>query len=150
MDAQPRDTMDAPWVLFWKEVDGAKTAKARLLARGYQDPDPRNCNVDIVGCVSRRWSHLQLISPGALQRSGRFGAWTKRMPLSRRAASTMRFFYVLHAGGIPRMSTGSGDCGQPRLVLVMPQLRLIGPCVRIFRIREIAFQSGPHICGAIV
>ena len=54
------------WVLAWKEVDGEKTAKARLAASGYQDPDLRMGNVDVAGCVSRRSSQLQATSLGAL------------------------------------------------------------------------------------
>ena len=45
-----------------------KTVKARFVAKGYQDPDPRNGNVDIAGCVSRRSSHLESISLGALKK----------------------------------------------------------------------------------
>ena len=35
---------------------------------GYQDPDMRNGDVDIAGCVSGSSSHLQSISPGALKK----------------------------------------------------------------------------------
>ena len=57
--------MDTRWVLTWVEVDGVETVKARLVAKGYQDPDFRMGNVDIAGYVSRRSSHLQVISLGA-------------------------------------------------------------------------------------
>ena len=38
------------------------------MPKGYQAPDLRMGNVDIAGCVSRRSSHLQLISLGALRK----------------------------------------------------------------------------------
>ena len=47
MGAQSKDMADATW----KEVDGGKTAQARKVATGYQDPDLRNGNVDFAGCV---------------------------------------------------------------------------------------------------
>ena len=53
MGAQSEEVADTRWVLTWKGVDSAKTAKARLVAEGYQDPDLRNGNADYAGCVSR-------------------------------------------------------------------------------------------------
>ena len=53
--------------MTWKEADGGKTAKARLVVKGYQNPVLRDRDVDIAGCVSRRSSHLQLLSLGALK-----------------------------------------------------------------------------------
>ena len=52
--------------LIWKEVDGKKPAEERLFAKGYQDPDIRNGNVDVAGCVGRRSLHLRLESLSAL------------------------------------------------------------------------------------
>ena len=46
-----------------------KTVRARLVAKGNQDPDLREGNVDIAGCESSRSPHLQLIPPGALKES---------------------------------------------------------------------------------
>ena len=46
----------ARWALTWKEAEGKKTAKARLVATGYQDPDLRDGNIDTAVCVSRRSS----------------------------------------------------------------------------------------------
>ena len=68
MGAQYKEMVDTRWVLTWKEVDGLKTVEARLVARGCEDPDLRNGNVDIARCVSRRLSRLQLISPKALRK----------------------------------------------------------------------------------
>ena len=48
--------------LTWKVADGKKAAKARLVVKGYQDPDLKAGNMDIAGCVSRRSSYLQVIS----------------------------------------------------------------------------------------
>ena len=66
--APSEDLVDMRWALTWKEVYDEKTARARLAAKGCQDPDPRTGNVDIAGCVSRRPSHVQLISLGALKK----------------------------------------------------------------------------------
>ena len=64
--AQPKDLVDSSWVLTWKYGEGEKTVKARLAAKGYQDPDLRMGNVDIAGFVRRRSSHLRVISLGVL------------------------------------------------------------------------------------
>ena len=68
MRTQPNDLVETRWVLTWKEVDGWKAAESRLVAGNYQDPDLRDGNVDIAGCVSRRSPHLQLISLCALKK----------------------------------------------------------------------------------
>ena len=52
-------------MLTWEEVEGRKTAKARLVAEGYPDPDRKDGSVDLAGCVSGRSRHRQLISSGA-------------------------------------------------------------------------------------
>ena len=63
--AQLKDVVDTRRVLSRKVAEGAKTAMARLVAEGYQDPDLRNGFVRMAGRVSRRWPYLQLISLGA-------------------------------------------------------------------------------------
>ena len=68
MGAQSKDLADTLWVLTWKEVDGVKKVKARLVAKGYQDPDLREGNAELAGCLSRRSSHSQLISLEALKK----------------------------------------------------------------------------------
>ena len=67
MGSHPEDVADTRWLLTWKEVEGAKTVKARFAVKGFQGPDLRNGNADIAGFVSRRSSQLQLISLGALK-----------------------------------------------------------------------------------
>ena len=52
MGAQYKDVADTRWVVTRREVEGAKTVKARLAAEGSQGPDLRKSNVDIAGCVS--------------------------------------------------------------------------------------------------
>ena len=47
---------------------------ARLVAKGYRNPDLRDGDVDIAGCVGRRSSNLQTISLGALKK------WPIRSP----------------------------------------------------------------------
>ena len=49
-----------------------KTVKAKLVYKGYQDPDVHMGNVEIAGRASRRSSHLQVISLGAL---GKWPLW---------------------------------------------------------------------------
>ena len=50
------------WVLTWKMADGQKSVEARLAAKGYQDPDLKDGLVDTSWRISRRSSHLQVIS----------------------------------------------------------------------------------------
>ena len=49
------------------EAEGKQMERARLAAKGYQEPDLKDGNVDIAGFVSRRSSHLQLIPLGPLE-----------------------------------------------------------------------------------
>ena len=63
---QSTDLFETRGELTWKEVDGEKTVKAQVAATGYQDSDLPMGSVDIAGCVSRRSSHLQVISLGVL------------------------------------------------------------------------------------
>ena len=41
MDSQSKDVVDTRWALTWREAGGAKTVRARLVAKGYQDPELR-------------------------------------------------------------------------------------------------------------
>ena len=63
-----KEVVDTRWVLTWKDVEGKRTVKARLVARGFQDPDLAAGLVDTSSCVSLRSSHLQVISLSALKR----------------------------------------------------------------------------------
>ena len=53
-------------VLTWKLADGKKRVKARLEAKGFQDPDLKGEMLDTSGRVSFRSSHLQAISLSAI------------------------------------------------------------------------------------
>ena len=45
------------WALTWKMVDGRKSAKARKVAKGYQEPYSGESDVDTSGSVSNpSWS----------------------------------------------------------------------------------------------
>ena len=44
-----RQIAQARWVLTWKMMDGQKSAKARVVAKGYQDPDLQEGLVDTSG-----------------------------------------------------------------------------------------------------
>ena len=57
--------MDTRRVLTWEGVEGEKTVKARLVAKGYQEPDLCMGTGDLAGSVSRRASHLRVLSLGA-------------------------------------------------------------------------------------
>ena len=59
---------DTRSALTWKVADGKKAAKARLMVKGYQGPDLKADNMDVAGCVSRRTSHLQVISLAATKK----------------------------------------------------------------------------------
>ena len=52
--------VDTRWALAWKMVEGVKTARARRLAEGFQDPDLRDGVAYTSGCVSLRSSHLEI------------------------------------------------------------------------------------------
>ena len=55
------------WVLTWMMVERVKTVKARLAAKGYQDPDLKDGLVETSRCVSLRSSNLQVIALAALR-----------------------------------------------------------------------------------
>ena len=57
-----KSVVNARWVLNWPMADGKKHVKARTVAKGYQDPDPRDGFVETSGRASGRSSHLQAIS----------------------------------------------------------------------------------------
>ena len=63
-----KKSVDSHWVLTWKMVEGLKTVKARVVAKGFQDPDLQEGLVDTSGCVRLRSSHLQVISLSALKK----------------------------------------------------------------------------------
>ena len=62
-----KEVVGTRWVLTWKAADGVKTAKGRLVAGGFQDPDLENGLVETSGRVSLRPSHLQVVSLAALR-----------------------------------------------------------------------------------
>ena len=54
-------------VLTWKMVDAKESVQARLVAKGFQYPDPQRGIVDTTCCVGLRSSHLQVISLRAIE-----------------------------------------------------------------------------------
>ena len=66
MGVLSKDAAASRWAMTWKEVKGDETAELREGARGYQDPDLKDGDVDIAGSASGRPSHSQAISSGAL------------------------------------------------------------------------------------
>ena len=54
--------------LTWAIVEGVKTAQARLVANGLQDPDLKEGVADASGCVTLRSPHLRVISLAALKK----------------------------------------------------------------------------------
>ena len=93
--------------MTWEEVDGVKTVKARLAAKGYQDPALREGDVDAVGCVSRRSSHLHLVFPGDLEE------WPLRSLDVKNAFPQADGFgrevpFAPHASGIPTILAAFG------------------------------------------
>ena len=65
-DAPAKVVFDTRCVLPWRDVDGAKTMRARPAAEGVRDLDRKEGNADTAGRVSRRSSHLQLLFLGGL------------------------------------------------------------------------------------
>ena len=63
-----KEVVETRWVLTWKDLEGKRTVKARLVARGFQGPDLADGLVDTSSCVSLRSSHLQVISLSALKK----------------------------------------------------------------------------------
>ena len=57
-----------------KTVEGEKDMKARLMARGYPDPDRRGGLVEASRSTCTRSSHLQVLALGALKK---WGKWSR-------------------------------------------------------------------------
>ena len=62
-----KDVVGTRLVLTGKVVDGVKTAEARLVALGYQDPDVKEGFIGTSGFASLRPSRLQVVSLAALR-----------------------------------------------------------------------------------
>ena len=62
------DVADSRRAETWEDVEGRKTARGRLVTKGYWYPDLRDGKVDIAGRVGRRSSHQRVVSSGALRR----------------------------------------------------------------------------------
>ena len=63
-----KDVVETRWVLTWKDLEGERTVKARLVARGFQDPDLADGLVDPSCRVGLRSSHLQVIFLSCLKK----------------------------------------------------------------------------------
>ena len=84
MGAPAGEDVDNRLALTLKEVEGETAAEARLVARGYQDPDLRGGDVDAAGCVSRRRKPRRYRTSGAwILKKSYPGGWIR----SRRIAS---------------------------------------------------------------
>ena len=73
MGARTQDVVETRWVLACKEVGGKETARARLAAKGSEDPDLKDGFADTAGCARGRSSQSQLISSGAPKK---WGIWS--------------------------------------------------------------------------
>ena len=82
---------DARCVIACKMLDGVRTVKPRMVARGVQDPDLEDGIADTSGYVSLRSPRLQVLSPSVLSKNGNYRAWTSSTPVSRRLASPGTF-----------------------------------------------------------
>ena len=54
--------VDTRWVPTREVIEGNASEKARLVEKGFKDPDLHQGLVETAGCVSLRSSHLQLLS----------------------------------------------------------------------------------------
>ena len=88
-----KDIVDPHWVLTWMSVEGRRAIKARLVARGFQDPDLAAWLVGTSSCVSLRSSHLQAISFSALKN----GKWA---PSCKQAPFHEKFIPMRHRSGV--------------------------------------------------
>ena len=70
MGSQSQDVADRRWARTWKEAEGTRPIRARLVAKDYEGPDLCKDNVNIAGYVNRRSPHVQLISPGGIEEVG--------------------------------------------------------------------------------
>ena len=68
MRSQAKGVADTRSALTRKEVEGKKSVGARLVAKGYQNPDLQDSHIDIAGCASGKPSHLELIPLSASKR----------------------------------------------------------------------------------
>ena len=60
--APSKSIVDVRWVLTWKMVEDKKAVEARLVGKGYQEPDSKTGIVGASGCVILRSSHFQVLS----------------------------------------------------------------------------------------
>ena len=67
------DSLGTRRILTWEMVDGAKTVKLQLAAKGIQDSDLKEGVVDTPGCAGLRSSRPQDIPGSALKK---WGIWS--------------------------------------------------------------------------
>ena len=78
-----------------------KEVKARLVAEGYQGPDPEEGLVEMSGRGSPGSSHLRVISVDVLK-NGIFEAWASKTPLRKLTSFAARYSFALPREGIRR------------------------------------------------
>ena len=81
-------------------VDGAKTVKACMAAKGFQAPDLAEGIVDTPGCASLRPSHLE-VTPLSALKNGESGDRASKMRLVRRMATVGMLFSARPTNGAP-------------------------------------------------
>ena len=89
-------------------MDGIKKVEARLVAKGFQDPDLTEGLVDTSGCVSLRSSHLQVASLSALNK---WKIWSLdiKMRSCKQMDLIVLFFRRLRTNGIRGRSAEYGN-----------------------------------------
>ena len=112
-----KDVVETRWVLTWKALEGKRTLKARLVSRGFKDPDLAEGLADTSSCVSLRSSHLQVISLSALKKwklwclvmwKLRRNGNCEKMPSCRLISFLERFFFKLRRNGVRVTRIGRG------------------------------------------
>ena len=100
------DTYQGP---AWRMVDGAKNVRARVAAKGLQDPDLREGVADTLGCVSIRPSHLRATRLSVLK-NGKSGTWISKMLVFKQMASAGMRFLAFQVNENPRIRDEFGNC----------------------------------------
>ena len=104
---------------------GEKCVKARLAAKGYQDPNLKNGNVDASGRVSFHFFHLQLSTLGAI-RKRRIWSLDVKNAFPRADGFVGISLHELPRSGVHRMRNVFGNCIRRPSVWVMRLWHVMG------------------------
>ena len=110
----PKQLVDTRWVLTWEMAEGKKCVKARIAAKGFQDPDLKDGLAETSGCVSLRSSRLQVISPSAI-RNGKLWGLDIKNAFLQADGFERDVFCVRHRNGTHPVRRGCGNLRRRRM-----------------------------------